>query len=749
MERFVVLVVVVAGSGLLAANSSPAPNPPIEKGYYSLADFGPVGTAEEAQLTFEKAIEALGKTGGLLVIPRGLAQYVRTENTTQCTVRTPPLPALTKSWQDGPGITIVELGDRNVTLRVPPLAGLQISRILRMPEGDCLPHWSTNPIFTIESKLVYGSVSYLDWLQEPVEKGNDRRFYVPTIRGIRPGQFLNLHGGPGYGGGVVRGYVKSLGYDREKNMHYFVADTDIDHKMGAIVHNKNNVGLIHMLQTSNNDNQTYDVKVIRRQYAHGDTYVYYCDFDYMSNIHSAAGDENGTCYAAFTRTMGNNFRATVESVDWAKRELKFAAPGANVETLGDSRPLINRNEKKWITAGKVMIVPPESFWDTVDTGKYPFQGKTYPTTLVKDRASGAQAIRMGGLIRGDRDCPWTHDIVGRFFAITEKSETVPDENRNLRWYEITSLKTNADGTKDIEIRRYWWGARSMGSPTLYCRDNYSWDGHLRPLSYAIAPGTYVNDVSKAIPGGRGGQRILGLAPYTDQGTAFDFQPGDPVEQAIGPDPFKPRIFRCWMWENVPGAWPASVLDFANFGATARYAAMSIAGGGSTLEDVAQRQEKKPAWENVIMIESATNVGINCKGDFADAAILFQQPSHEQPIKWHYGQEKGRPPKEATLTVSRTTGAFTLKGGGLCIAGGISASDTPARNLRGKNVEVNEAATTLTVTFETPEADADYAVFLEQSWLSNRAVSEKTATGFTVQFDKPAPKGARLDWMIVR
>ena len=53
------------------------------------------------------------------------------------------------------------------------------------------------------------------------------------MRGIHPGQFLNLHGGPGYGGGVTRGVVKSLGYDLEKRLHYFVADTDLDHVTGA------------------------------------------------------------------------------------------------------------------------------------------------------------------------------------------------------------------------------------------------------------------------------------------------------------------------------------------------------------------------------------------------------------------------------------------------------------------------------------------------------------------------------------
>jgi hypothetical protein len=72
-----------------------------------------------------------------------------------------------------------------------------------------------------------------------------------------------------------------------------------------------------------------------------------------------------------------------------------------------------------------------------------------------------------------------------------------------------------------------------------------------------------------------------------------------------------------------------------------------------------------------------------------------------------------------------------------------------RNLRGKNVPVAANATSLRVTFPTPEADADYAVFVEQSWLCHRAISEKNAEGFTVAFDKPASGKASLDWMLVR
>ena len=48
-----------------------------------------------------------------------------------------------------------------------------------------------------------------------------------------------------------------------------------------------------------------------------------------------------------------------------------------------------------------------------------------------------------------------------------------------------------------------------------------------------------------------------------------------------------------------------------------------------------------------------------------------------------------------------------------------------------------------------EPNTDYAVFLEQSWLGTRAITEKTPEGFTVTFDKPAPAKATVDWMLVR
>ncbi|MHB9134258.1 MAG: hypothetical protein ACYDBB_24575 [Armatimonadota bacterium] len=749
------ILAVLACLPLVAADPAPEA-PPKGKGLYTLADFGALTTPAQIKAAFDTAIKTLSLTGGLLIIPEEASKVLRFENVSQLTPRSPAPPAETKNWDHfGPGVTVLEVKNGRTVLKVPQIAGLTINRTLRMPSAESLPHWSSDYALTINNRLIHGSNSYLDWLELPVKAGKDARFYVKSVRGIRPGMFINLHGGPGYGGAVTRGCVKTLGYDAEKGLHYFTADTSIDHVAGAIVHNKNNTGVLYLGQDTNADEQTYDVMLKRHQYALGDTYMYFGWYEYMSNIHSAAGDENGNIFAGYSKSIANAFKGTVDSIDWTTNTLKFAQNAQNMETLGQSRQLINMNNKKWVTQGKVMVVPAESYWDLVDTGKYPFQGKTYPTTIVKDPKTGVTGLHMGGLMRGDKDCPWDQRIVGRFIGITDPTELEPTEKK-IRWYQVLSCKVNADGTKDIAIQRFWWGAKEAGSPTLYRLENGTWDGHIRPLNYVIAPGTYVTDVSKAVPTeDYTSERTLGLTPYADMKTPFDFEKGDPIEQAIGPDPFKPNPFRMWTWDEVPGVFPSPMLDLANFGADPRYAAMTVAGGPDNRDGIKDTRRQLPAWENGIIFQAAAGAGINFNADFTNAALLFQQPYHDQVIKWLYGKrEAGKPVAEATLTVSRDNGNLTFTGGDVFINGtvhakGFSADVTTTSSPRGKNVPVQKGAKSFTVTFAQAEVDGDYAVFIEMSWLGNRAVTAKTAKGFTVTFEKQAPKEAKIDWMIVR
>ena len=725
--------------GQTNATGVATPALPDNNGIYSLDQFGPVGTPANAESTFRMAssnIMAAG--GGVILIPTKAAANWVPKNTTQEQWRKPAPPEAAKSWGSGVGVTVIDTRGSTPRIMPPQATGLSIERTLNIPQGQSLSFWNYFPMVQMRNTILHGSTSYRDWLQEDVKPGKDQRFYIPTVRGIFPGMFLSV----GEYGTVERLYVKSLGYDKEKKMWYFVADTASGQPKGTIFSNKNHVNVLDMMTDSHNENQTFDVRMWRHNYSQGDNYLFDARFKYMGDVHSTSGDENGVIYAAFVESLTAIFRGQVDK--WTPDTGELVYKGADAgKTLGSGRPIINLNPAKWVTNGTVMIVSPASYVDAnplLSGGT--FQGKTYPTTTAKNRL-GIGSLRMGGLIRFSADAAITDDVVGRYFAVDEDSEYVPKAKAVRRWYLIDSVTRNPDGTKDIMIIRHWWGAKAAGSPTLYKPENYSSDGHEKPLRYIIAPGANAYDVSEGV---NYSKHIIRLVPTSFTGTAADFAPGDAIEQAIGPDPFKPIPFRIWMWDRVPGAFPAPVFDLCNYGVQ-RYTALQIRGGVANADDVSKAKDQKTAWENVITIETAADVGLNCSADFTRAAILFQQPFHEQPVKWLYRPESNQPPREATLTVSRDAGQLTFSGSARFA--GLSGEDAPARNLRGKNVPVPAGATELAVAFPVAEADGDYSVFVEQNWLGNRAVIAQTAQGFTVAFDKPAPADAKLHWLIVR
>ena len=662
--------------------------------------------------------------------------------------RSPEAPAPAKTWGVGPGVTVIDCRGGTVSLSPPQVTGLQLSRTLKLPEGQSLPHWNYNPMIRMDNTVARGSTSYRDWLQADVAKGADRRFYVPTIRGIFPGMFLNA----GDYGQIQRLYVKSLGHDPEKKLWYFVADTEADIKKGTLVHNKNHVNVMRMDTYSHNENQTFDLMLWRHNYSQGDNYLVDARFSYMGDVHSTAGDENGVLFAGFVHGEANIFRGTVASWDPARSALAFK-DARNDATLGSGRPVINMNPAKWIAGGTAWIVRPAS-WTEPDCPALEspvFRGRAYPTTIGPDRL-GIKGLRMGGLIRLSADAPVPPEAVGRYFAVDEPTEMVPGADKVRRWYLIDAVTANDDGTKDLRIVRHWWGAKSAGSPTLYHPDNYSRDGHEQPLKFVIAPGANAYDVADGLPAA-GSQRTLRLSPAPFAGTAADFAAGDPIEQAIGPDPFHPIPFRSWTWDVVPGVFPAPVFDIANHGKIQRHSVLSIRGGSGDLEkDRKDRHDHDTVYDRAIDVAATCNDGLVFSGDVANAAISFEQPhDRPQPIRWRY--DGGR--RAASLTVSPRDGVMRFEGGGVSVPGGLAAvgglsgTDVGARNLRGVGVPVKAGSRELAVTFPRAEADADFAVFAETSWVTARGITRQTAEGFLIQFATAPAADGKLHWLIVR
>jgi len=730
---------VVASFSLSAQTNAPAlPAGPV----YSLEQFGAITNAVAAEAAFQKASsDLIAAGGGILLIPVNAAPTWHPKNNTQHEIRIPAAPASAKTWHPGVGITVVDVRGRSPVVQPPQATGLEINRVLDLPAGESMPSWDLEPAVRLNNTILRGSTSYHDWLQEDVKAGENCRFYVATIRGVFPGEFLNAIYG---GAGVPRLYVKSIGYDREKKMWYLMADTPVDVKKGAILSNKNHVNSIMMNTYSHTENQTFDVWVERHNYSQGDNYLFDARNSYMGDAHSTAGDENNVLYAAFVNSDASIFRGEVEKWTATTGELVYKG-GPDGKTLGTGRPIINLNPAKWITNGTVTIVSPASYIDYGSgLANKTYHGQTYPTTVEPNKI-GMKSLNMGGLIRFSADAPVTDDAVGRYFAVDEKDEYVPKTEAVRRWYLIDSVTKNADGTKDLRIIRHWWGAKSAGSPTLYKPENYSWDGHEKPLHYIIAPGANAYDVSDGVGNPK---RTIRLVPTSFTDTPADFAAKDPVEQAIGPDPFKPIPFRAWMWDEVPGVFPSPVFDVANGGAVMRDSVLYLHWGSPDIEkEKANRYDRNPAWDKYLNFEATCNTGIKFAADTGNAAILFTQPYHEQPLKWNYDISTNHAPKTASLTVTRDTGVFNFTGP--ISTPGLSADVTPARNLRGKNVAVKAGDASVTIAFPVVEADGDYAVFVEQSWLGNRAIIKKDEKGFTIQFEKPAPTDAKLDWMIIR
>ncbi len=684
-------------------------------------------TVDATQAALDRTVDQLSKRGGgLLLLPPDIGPRAsRLTNSRQGVWRDPPPPAPARGWGAEPGVTVFGFSSGTPVILPPQVTGMEIFRTLKLPEGQSLPHWDYQPMLRFHNAVLRGSNSYRDGLQEDVQTGASRRFYVRTVRGLFPGLFLNT----GDYSNIQRLYVQDLGYDREKGSWYFTADATADVPKGTLLHNKNHTNVIRMDTHSHNENQTFDVMLWRHHYSQGDAYLFDARFHYMGDVHSTNGDENGVVYAAFAESLTAIFRGVVEKWDPASGALRYR-DARNSHSLASGRPLINLNPDKWITGGTLWVLPP-----------------------------GGARLGWGSGIQA-RGAHWTDDVIGRYFTIDEPGEYVPGGDTVRRWWLITSLRSGDNGIQTIGIQRHWWGARDGHSiGRLYRPDHYSHDAaNPRPLRYIIAPGANVFDASDGVESPHvntaGSRRLLRLAPGPQRHRSADFAPGDPIEQAIGPDPFAPIAFRAWLWDSVPGVFPAPVFDVANHGVVKRDAVLSVRGGsGDLVRDRAERADRSTPWNRLIEFSSAANHGIHFRADTALAAILFEQP-HAAAGRLHTLRWQAAIPRTIQLA---ETGTFAITGNAplnldqapVSQVQALSATAQPASNLRGIAQPIPPAASRFEVVFPTPEPDAAYAILAAPSWPTASTLQARSTNGFTLLFESPAPAGACFDWVLTR
>jgi hypothetical protein len=728
----------------------------------SLEDFGDIATAQAANATLQKAMgQIIAEGGGVLIIPAGAPDGLKIDNLKQAT----------RSTSDyAPVVTVMDYRRGHAVYHVAPIGtwngeswgGLTIVRKVNL-SPQSLDHCGLDAAQNIANYVISGTTSYMVTLTDAVKKGKDVRCYVDNIRGVWVGLYLNITGNAmGYGQPFDRINVKSLGWDAQRHRNYFTADLENDHPAGALVYNKHMTQGLQVSGFSNCDNQTAgELAVVRNNYAVGDSFVISGMFKYMGDVFSGFGDEGGVVLNAETVGEVDGFHSKIEAVDRTKDEVTYAPGQCNPHTLSNSRPLVNMNRDKWLTQGTVLVVQ--------SGGTY--KGQSYAGVIG---GPGNAFNYQGGAILGSADCPWDESIIGRFFCLTDDSEVITPgdpttvggyasaaDRPTYRWYQVNGFERNADGTKRLKILRVRWSAVAAGGPTLFNDDNYTTDGHERPLKYAIAPGAWVYDISQgwadtAVTGGAVGAntcpRKLKLTPGGDRGTKFDFAKDDPVEQPPGPDPWQPRPLRIRQFDQMPTTMDNATIEVEQDGRVQVPNCLAISGIIANREDLPTRKDRKPAYGTIMNIGALSSMGIDFRGDVLDTAIFFRQPNgHVQPIRW-----RNDVVGSSSLVVQPKTGDFVFAGGNMDLSGkglqqtrGLSATDKPASNLRGINLAVAQGQTALEVKFATPEADAEYAVSVTPSWMTNLCVPTKTAAGFAVQFGTAAPANAKLDWVIVR
>lgn len=715
---------------------------------YSLADLGPVDTPAKAEATLTEAVaRVIAEGGGFIHVDGRVATDWVARN-----------PASSSTKRGAPTVTVVDRRFGVEKVYVPgngqadgsSWTPRQVIRSVTEPIDMTFGVHSTE---TIDTRIAGGTASYDQPIVDAVKAGNDVRIYLPSQRGLAVGTHFVVSGVPrGYGEPVDRGPIKAMGWDKERGLPYVVMDLKHDHPAEALFYNKHVVNSLTLVDHSQSDNQSMGLNVARYNYGQGDSFVIAAHSRTMGNVMSGAGDEGGLTYASDIYNDLRPFRSKVASMNPATGELVFEPGPARIHTLGTSRPLINFNTGKWLTAGTVHIVAPG-----------------YPDPWLP--ATNKADVHHNGAIIGSKDCGWTREVIGRFFAIDEPGEYLDPANdpdagytaapdiRVHRWYQIMNVEDRPDGTKRLYIERTRWWARHDAAPTLYDRENMTWKGHERPLKYIIAPGAQVADISRGwketlASGGYAEKtypRTLVLAPSPDTGTVFDFQPGDPIVQAIGSDPWNVSGMRIRHFNYVPSTIEDSSVHAVNIGRVAVHSAFSIAGEPSLEKALAEQKDRNPYFLYGLNILTATRVGLRFAGDTQDAAIHFvQRHGKSQTMMWNV---KGFPTHR--LTVDPERGGFALAGGATSVdalnvsaAGGISAGALPARNLRGIGVAVRENRTEHTVRFPQPEADAAYALHVQPSWFTAVMV-EKTPSGFTARFEQPAPADAKFDWILVR
>lgn len=486
------------------------------------------------------------------------------------------------------------------------------------------------------------------------------KFYIPIVNKstISPGSSIVVRTGK---------YIIIKRLDKDSLGFYFVPQTRQGITKGEYISNKNIVGGLIIIDTANCDNQSPSLKIVRNSYGAGDTFGTWNELNYQSNIMSSGGDEGAVGSACELKHDLNCFRGSVENWDDKNLALTYhyssTSEGklnpANPHKIGTSRPLINMNQARWITAGTVQVI----------SAGYPSEReKILRESALKNGEAGLQKAftldanggksyprKSTSLIVG-RGVFWTRALIGRFFAISDKSERYDPgdsyydadggkvQETTYRWWHITDLEERSDGAFNLYVEEAIWNNTFAikGGPRLFRADNYTYgERHTRDLEYAIAPGAWVADVRDAVAVPRAGQvglalaahkRTIQLAPSSAIGSdelEALFVKGDPIANPAGSAPWNPTGFRARHFAGFPTSQVTASFVSRNAGKVQMSAGLFVRDTYASRDweyVVKQQKDGKPSFKSGVQVSASTEYGLFVDGTFQHAAICVHNPS---------------------------------------------------------------------------------------------------------------------------
>lgn len=793
--RYGFIIAILFTSKLFTPLCHAQEKPPETNGIYVLSEYGSVVTIIETEKVLkELVVKIVENGGGIVVIDNKVCKDFIPSNTYlqnldhEKWINPDAKDSYKGSDKEYPTITLIDIRRGYCEAYVPQyggrsslstygnwFAGIGFRRTVSLKPTSMDPGGSYANIDLNES-FIHGTVNFRLPTMYSINPGKDVKIYFPHVVGLFEGARLVSPRKDGKGEIIT---VKKILWDAEKRKNYILADVEREYPAGAMFDNKSNLPGISMMVNDNADNQTAGhIFVHSEKNGLGDDFLFNGMLSYSSDISNATGDEGGVVYNAEVRQNLEAFNSRVTGIDRDTNTLYFEPARKTVcFSLSMSRPLINMNQDKWITGGKIVVVASERILhDPINKIGTTYKGKQYPFIS----AATDMPWERGGLIEGSEDTPWDESIIGRYLAINETSEYILGKNdfttgyhygpRNTpvyRWYQIVSLIKNPDNTKIIKIRRVFRNSAASGGPVLINSENYSWDGHVKPLKYIIAPGADVCDITNAWQDARNNYKkestinpdsklnSLKIIPNGDAKTKYDFEKGDPVIQAIGSEPWIPRAIRIRMFNHFPSEVQNGAIEVFSYNTIAATYGLLFNGGVGSKEQILRRKDQRPSYLNGVLFHHTSSVGagIHFAGYVKDAAILMsQRQNNPQPIVWKYNNSRNLAsvvtnPANGILELKSTS--VSLENTGLLKTKGISATEKSAQNLRGINITVPQGTTQLQVTYPDAEPDETYSLTVQANWLTLDRVVSKTASGFSIEFSTPAPKDATIDWQLLR